>query len=120
MAGSMMQLMQQKFDKENIENANPQAKSPMIIERCEETDSLIDAEIPRLRLVKSADDGKVTSYDSDDGFSFEYGNLINEAKNGKDLQGVIKELVNVIKRKDSQINSLLLNNNQKKEPVHGS
>ena len=113
--------MQQKLDKENIDTANPQARSPVILERCEEeTDSLIDTEIPKLRLVKSADDGKMTNYDSDDGFNLEYGQLLNEAKKGKDLHGVIKELVNVIRRKDSQINSLLLNSTQKKEPIQGS
>jgi len=122
MAGSMMQLMQEKLDSGDMEPANPQARSPRKnVEKIEEEeDFLIGCEIPKLRLIRSADDGQNT--DSDEGHNMNYDQLLlsSENKNGKNLQDVIKELVNVIKRKDNQINTLLLNNTQKKELLHGN
>jgi len=108
MAGSMMQMMQERMNQETFEGGNPQAISP----RKEYTfDSKYD--IPKLRMVKSADDAENnTTYDSDD--ALDYDQLLNEVQGKTDLQAVIKELVSVIKKKDNQINTLL-SNTQRKE-----
>jgi hypothetical protein len=109
MAGSMMQLMQERMNQDFFEGENPQAKSPR-----KEFSFDSKYEIPKLKITKSADDAENnTNYDSDDALN--YDQLLNEVQGQTDLQAVIKELVSVIKRKDNQINSLLSHNTQRKE-----
>ena len=67
-----------------------------------------EIEIPPLRMVKSADDGETTDCgDFDPSDAKNYDQYVKENGSGKDLQDVIKHLVNVIRKKDNQINSLL-------------
>ena len=77
-----------------------------------------DIEIPVLRMVKSADDGETTDCGDFDSDAKNYDQYVKENGDGKNLQDVIKHLVNVIRKKDNQINSLLTTT-QNSELVQG-
>jgi len=105
MAGSMMDLMQQKFNN----NKEEKAGSPMLEEK---ENQMFSYDIPRLRMVRSAEDGGEGCSDSDMSENKNYSQYLNGAKDGKNLGDVIKHLVHVIRRKDSEINSLLSDTNK--------
>jgi len=58
-----------------------------------------------------------TTLESDESMNKPYEQYIKEAENNEDFFDVIKHLVNVIKRKDSQIDSLLSSQGDKKEKI---
>lgn len=106
MAGSMMDLMQQRMNSKMEEEVNSCA--------CDDENKTQDSSffIPPLRAVKSADDRLNDTYDSDTSDNKDYSHFLNDAKNGKNLGDIIKHLVSEIRKKDDQINSLLSESNR--------